>query len=80
MINRLAWVTLGAFIFIICTTATVSAVSIGFGQTLSGSLSAAGTDIYTFTGNEKDKIIIRISRTSGTFQPLAEPQGRCSQE
>jgi hypothetical protein len=43
---------------------------ISFGQTISGTIAGAATlNTYTFNGNSGDKILLRMSRTSGGFWP-----------
>jgi len=47
-----------------------SPVSIAFGQTLSGSIiTPAEMDTYTFTASAGDKVLVRMSNSSGTFYP-----------
>jgi len=45
-------------------------VSITFGQTLSGSIvTPAEMDAYTFTANAGDQVLVRMSKSAGTFWP-----------
>jgi hypothetical protein len=54
---------------LLSTTAS-SAISINFGQTLSGSISSsAETDSYTFLANANDNPVIRVSKVSGNIWP-----------
>jgi hypothetical protein len=44
--------------------------SISFGETIQCSIVSAGeTDAYTFTASAGDKVLIRMSKSSGTLQP-----------
>ena len=50
-----------------------NATSITCGQTISGSLSAAGEQyFYTFTATSGDKVTIRLIKTSGSMTPYLE--------
>jgi hypothetical protein len=53
-----------------------NAVSIAFGQTLSGALLFAGEiDAYTFTANAGDIVLVRMTRSPGTIWPEIKVYG-----
>ncbi len=56
--------------------AALSATSIGFGETYSGSIEAAAQmNAYTFSANANDSVIVRIGKTSGNMWPMIRLNG-----
>jgi hypothetical protein len=53
-----------------------SPISIGFGQTLSGTITtAADMDTYTFTASAGDKVLVRMSKGTGSVWPEVRVYG-----
>jgi len=69
---------LGVLLLLYFFSIPLLGVTVSFGQTVSGTITAGKEETYTFSATAGNKVLIRMSRTSGDFWPyirLLNPTG-----